>query len=228
MKQLHFEETISAKNGVLDVDVDCGHVEIVAAEGTAVTITAEVENSHVTVNRVDNTVYVRARRDHEETKGISWLTHLLNGGRQNKVHLTIRVPAHCEIKAKTVTGHLLVNGVDAAVTARLTTGKATLANISGPIYAKLVTGKLLYEGVLSNADHRFETTTGAICLRLRKEPNAHLDAATTTGSVQCNFPLSGQKQQNFMIGRRLRGVLGSGEGHIKARIVTGSFQLEHA
>ncbi|KAA3665041.1 MAG: hypothetical protein DWQ04_02660, partial [Chloroflexi bacterium] len=72
---------------------------------------------------------------------------------------------------------------------------------------------------------RFEAITGKVQLKLTKEPNATFDARTTTGNIHCNLPLTEQKESRHFTGGRISGKLGSGEGHIKARVVTGSLQL---
>lgn len=227
MKELYFEETLSGPQGMLDVDVKVGRVEIVPHDGRTVTISAQVENADVIVTRSNNTVHVKSEHGRKANNG-SWLERLLNGSFNSKVILTIHIPAECEIQANVVTGKLRISDINASVTARVITGDLSLSDIGGPVYAKTVTGKLQYNGILVNASHRFETTTGHICLRLPKEPNAQLDASTMTGHVQCDFPLSQPQHKKHLTGGRLRGGLGSGEGNIKAKVVTGSFQLKHA
>ncbi|MCL4266753.1 MAG: DUF4097 family beta strand repeat protein [Anaerolineae bacterium] len=227
MKELYFEETFPAPQGILDVDVKVGQVEILPHDGRTVTISAQVENADVIVTRSENTVHVQSEHGREAPNG-SWLERLLNGSFHSKVILTIHVPADCEIQANVITGKLSISGINASVTGRVITGDLSLSDIGGPVYAKSVTGKLRYDGVLVNASHRFETTTGHICLRLPKEPNALLDASAMTGHVQCDFPLGESQHKKHLTGGRLRGTLGSGEGNIKAKVVTGSFQLKHA
>lgn len=226
MKELYFEEPLSASPGVLDVDVKVGQVEIVPHDGPTITISAQVENADVFITRSENAVHVQSEHGRQAPNG-SWLERLLNGSFNSKVILTIRVPSDCEIQAKVVTGKLSINGINASVTARVITGDLSLSDIGGPVYAKTVTGKLRYDGILITASHRFETTTGHICLRLPKEPNALLDASAMTGHVQCDFPLSHPQPKKHLTGGKLRGALGSGEGSIKAKVVTGSFQLKH-
>ncbi|HRQ41742.1 MAG TPA: DUF4097 family beta strand repeat-containing protein [Chloroflexota bacterium] len=227
MKELYFEETFPTSQGMLDVDVKMGRVEIVPHDGRTVTISAQVENADVIVTRSDNTVHVKSEHGRKATNG-SWLERLLNGSFNTKVILTIHVPDDCEIQANVVTGRLSISGINASVTARVMTGDLSLSDIGGPVYAKTVTGQLRYDGILINASHRFETTTGQISLCLPKEPNALLDASAMTGHVQCDFPLSQSQHKKHLTGGKLRGTLGSGEGSIKAKVVTGSFQLKHA
>lgn len=228
MKQLYYEETLPPTGGSLNLYVEAGRAEVRPHDGHTVTIDAKVENAAVTVSREDATVYVRATRSYEQAEDTSKRKRLFNGRLHCEVTLVIHVPAHCEINAQTIAGRLVISGITAPVTARVTSGDAALSDLGGPIYAKIMTGRLSYEGILAPTRHRFETVTGDICLHLHKEPAAHLDAATTIGSLQCDFPLRQQHRERHIVGGRLRGVLGTGEGHIKARVTTGSFQLEQA
>jgi DUF4097 and DUF4098 domain-containing protein YvlB len=116
----------------------------------------------------------------------------------------------------------------APITTHVITGKTKLTDLGGPIYAKSVTGFLSYNGYLSEENHRFETTTGDLQLRLTKEPNAHMDMKTVTGRVHCGFPLTNERQQSHVVGRKITGTLGAGTGHIKARVVTGNLSVAHA
>ncbi len=227
MKELYFEEMLSGPQGMLDVDVKVGQVKIAPHDSHTVTIHAQVENADIIVTRSENTVHIKSAHGRKSPNG-SWLERLLNGSFNTKVILTIHVPADCEIQANVVTGKLSISGINASVTARVITGDLSLSDIGGPVYAKTVTGKLRYDGILINASHRFETTTGQISLHLPKEPNAMLDASAMTGHVHCDFPLSQSQHKKHLTGGKLRGTLGSGDGSIKAKVVTGSFQLKHA
>jgi len=218
---------LNKTNNLLDVDVKAGQVQILPHDGRMVTITAQVENAEVTVTRADNTIYVKSQHGRPD-ESTSWVEQFLQGIFHSKVIITIHLPADCEVQAHVVTGKLSITGINAPVTARVTTGELTLTEIGGPIYAKCITGKLQYDGILVDASHRFETTTGQISLCLPKEPNAHLDASTITGQVFCDFPLTQSQNKKHLTGGKLRGTLGSGGGTIKAKVTTGSFQLKHA
>lgn len=61
---------------------------------------------------------------------------------------------------------------------------------------------------------------------LDKNIGGPIYAKMVTGKIHCGFPLSQQRRQRQFIGDKLRGNLGSGEGRIKAKVVTGNFNLE--
>jgi hypothetical protein len=227
MKELYFEETIAKSPAVLDVDVKIGQIQIMPHDGRTLTATTRVENADVTVTRTGDTVHVKSQHGLKNGEA-SWLERLLHGSFNSKVYLTIHLPTDCEVQASVITGQLCITGINAPVTARVITGELVLTDIGGPVYAKCLTGHLRYDGLLVNASHRFETITGQISLRTPKEPNAHLDATAVTGDVKCDFPLSQSQNKRHLTGGRLRGTLGSGDGNIKAKVTTGSFQLKHA
>jgi hypothetical protein len=202
--------------------VEVGELEILPHDKPLITVTAETRYINVTVRREENVVYVHAEVD-EAARGMK---QFFNKG--PKANLLIHVPADCEINAKTITGTMAIRDISAPITTHMTTGKTQLANLGGPIYAKAITGMMTYEGLLIDDNHRFETVTGNLQLQLTKEPNAQVDMETTTGRMRCDFPLSGQKEQRHLTGGKLRGTLGAGTGHLKARVVTGNLHVRQA
>ncbi len=226
MKNLYFQEEFP-NDCKLDVDVEIGSVEIKAHNGRYISVDVAYENMAIDVQRRDNTLFVRAEIDNSNNEITSWLEKLLSWNR-HKATFTIKVPVDCAINTNTITGKTAVSDINAPVTIRTTTGATILSNIGGPIYAKTITGKLDYDGVLVDDQHRFETVTGSIHLHLHKEPNAMFDASTTTGKLRCDFPLHKKSETNHLTGGRVKGMLGSGNGRIKAKITTGSLSVLQA
>lgn len=224
MKEQYFEEAVKSGKSKLNVMVEVGEVEVLPHEKPLITVEAETQHVIVTVYQEENGVFVRAEVED------GWMGSIgrLFRGDHPKAKLLIHVPADCEIKAKTVTGTLTIRDITAAVTTHVTTGKTQLTNLGGPIYAKAVTGQMIYDGLLIDDNHRFETVTGDLQLRLTKEPNAKVDIGTTTGRVHCDFPLTDSKQERHLVGGKLKGTLGAGTGHLKARVVTGSLHVSQA
>lgn len=220
MKRYYFEEQVAAKGSQLNVLVEIGEVSIQPHAQPLIVVDAEVENMVVRVTHEQDVVHVYAEQ--EET----WeyrIKRLLSGQRTRAI-ITIFVPHNCTVQAKTITGRLRVQGIQAPVTARAITGQVSLADLGGAIYARVVTGSLSYQGGLSNEAHSFKATAGQVTLRLR-EPDAQLDARTTTGHIMCDLPLAQRIQQRQVVGSKLSGVLGAGAGRIKAETVTGNLHL---
>ena len=221
MEKHYFEETVTVGKGKLNVVVEVGELEIQPHDKPLITVSAETQHVMLTVHQEDNTVYVRAEVE-DGWKGT--LDRLLRG-EHPKAKLLIHVPTDCQINAKAITGMLTIRDITAAVTTHVTTGKTHLTNLGGLVYAKAVTGQMIYNGLLIDDSHRFETVTGDLQLRLTKEPNAKVDIGTMTGRVHCDFPLANQKQERHLVGGKLKGTLGAGTGHLKARVVTGNLHV---
>jgi DUF4097 and DUF4098 domain-containing protein YvlB len=224
MNEQYFEEIVKSGKSKLNVIVEVGEVEVQPHNKPMITVSAETRHVMVTVEQKDGTVFVRAE---VEDGWLGSIGRLLRGDHP-KAKLLIHVPTDCEINAKTVTGTLTISDIMAAVTTHVTTGKTHLTNLGGPIYAKAVTGQMIYDGLLVDDTHRFETVTGELQLRLTKEPNAKVDIRTTTGNVQCDFPLTNAKQERHWIGGKMKGTLGAGTGQLKARVVTGNLHVAQA
>ncbi len=220
MKTTQFVEAADEQTK-LDVLVEIGSVTIRPSTEKVITVDATYRHMDVWVERQGDTVVVRAE---SEDTFLEKLSRLFNNDHP-KADLVIHLPAHCEVNAKTITGKLSVEGMQATVTGRVITGKLAFKEIQGPIYAKTITGKLSYSGELSEDNHRFETVTGEIVLTLPQTTNAKLSAKTTTGSLSCQLPLVDMQEDRHFVGGRLQGTLGSGAGRIKAKISTGSLLI---
>ncbi len=220
MKTIQFVEAADEQTK-LDVLVEIGSVTIRPSTEKVITVDATYRHMDVWVERQGDTIVVRAEQDETILQSLS---RLFNNDHP-KADLTIHLPTHCEVHAKTVTGKLKVEGVQAPVTARVITGKLTLKEIQGPIYAKTITGKLSYSGELTEDNHRFETVTGEIVLALPQSTSAKLSAQTVTGSLKCLLPLTDSHEERHFVGSKLQGTLGNGAGRIKAKISTGSLMI---
>jgi len=220
MKTIQFVETADEQTK-LDVLVETGSVTIRPSSEKVITVDATYRHMDVRVERQDNTVVVRAEQEESFLLNLSRLFE----NDHPKADLIIHLPPHCEIHAKTITGKLSIEGIQAPVTGRVITGKLKLKEIQGPIYAKTITGKLTYTGNLSEDNHRFETVTGEIVLALPQTTNAKLSAQTTTGSLKCLIPLTERHEEQHFVGGKLQGTMGSGAGRIKAKISTGGLMI---
>lgn len=220
MKTVHFTEAVEAKTK-LDVRVEIGTVEIRPSTDNDLHVEANFRHMDVWVERQGDTIQVRAETEDDFLQKI---TRFFNGD-YPKAELIIELPAHCPIQAKLITGSMSIEGSIASVSARVITGKLSLKNIEGPIYAKTATGQMTYKGHLTDENHRFETATGEIVLTIPETVNAHISAKTGLGNVSCSLPLAEKRENRHLVGGTLRGILGSGEGQIKAKIGTGNLEI---
>lgn len=222
MKSEQFVKTVSKEEAKLDVVVEIGSLEIRPSASQEIIIDATYQHMDVFVEQKENTVFVRA----EQEEGFDHKLKRLFRDEQPKAELVIQVPPTCEINAKTITGKQEVTGIQASVTSRVVTGNHRLSDIQGPLYAKTMTGKLYYTGKLTEDNHRFETVTGSIHLTVPPTTSAELSASTTTGKLVCSLPLTNVHHERRVVGSKLRGTLGDGNGRIKVKITTGKLFLE--
>jgi len=226
MEHYYFEEVIEEQDK-LNIFVEVGSVDVYPHDGRVVIVEAEARHMDLTMNRDGDTLFVQAKCD-EAWRSTSRKLSSPFSNDNPRAHLTIHAPVDCQVQVKVITGKLSIRGVAAPVTTRVVTGQTRLEDLGGPIWAKTVTGNIYYHGALASDNHRFEATTGRISLSLSQVPDAQLDARTTTGRIHCALPLTNQIDKTRRgPGSRLTGNLGSGEGRIAARIVTGSLHLEN-
>jgi hypothetical protein len=215
MKELFFEEAVTAAKASLTVKLDVGQLRVQTHNKPLILVEARVKKATVEVSRAGDDVTVVARTK----RGSNWLALL---GSNARSELTITVPPECRLYLKTATGSLQVEDVLAPVTVKTATGSVQMRNLGGAIEAAVVTGKLGYDGALSSDNHTFKVVTGSIYLGLTSEPDATLTAHTVTGSIRCQLPLHNQKRDRQFVGERLAGDLGQGIGELKMTAVTGS------
>lgn len=224
MEHVSFTETLTSDKGQLHVRAEIGDVTIQPHDGRSITIEADLRHMTINVTRQDNVVSVRVEQEDKEWR--QKIGRWFSADDQPKAIVTIHVPHTCVIHAKTITGQMHIHDIDAPVTATVITGKNDLANIGARVDARATTGEVTYNGFLTNDFHRFETVTGSIRLNLTQEPNAKLDGRVLTGDVHCALPLAQPKLHKALTGKHLKGTLGTGEGAIKAQIVTGSLLIQ--
>ncbi|MCB8988233.1 MAG: DUF4097 family beta strand repeat protein [Ardenticatenaceae bacterium] len=227
MKHYSFSEELPSDKGELHVLVEVGEATILPHDdphGRSITIEADLRHMTIDVTRQDNVVSVRVEQ--EDKDWLQKLGRLFSSEGHPKATVVIHVPRTCTVYAKTITGQMRISDIDAPVTATVVTGRNELANIGARIDARTTTGDVRYDGLLVNDHHRFEATTGSVRLNLPKEPNAQFDGRVITGNVHCDFPLAQSQINKALTGNHVKGILGSGEGMIKAQIITGSLRVQ--
>jgi len=226
MKHYSFTEELSSAKGELHLLVEIGETTIRPHDGRSITIEADLRHMTIDVTREDNVVSVRVEQ--EDKEWLQKLGRLFSPDGHPKAIVTIYVPRTCAVYAKTITGQMRISDIDAPVTATVITGKNELANIGARIDARTTTGDVRYDGLLVNDRHRFEATTGSVRLNLAKEPNAQFDGRVITGDMRCDFPLSQSQVNKALTGKHIKGTLGTGEGAIKAQVITGTLRVQKA
>ena len=221
MKPFRFEEPIDTLKGVIDVNIETGCVAIEPHEQAAVLVEGEGRRVEVTVSRNENVVYITSE---DEERGLERLFGRFNEG--PKVKMVVRIPAHCQVRLKTMTGTAVIENIQGEVRAEVVTGTLTLANLGDSVDAQVITGTILYDGKLPKTDNRFSATTGKVQLNLDEAPNAQVRLKTVTGRVFSDFELGNQKRKGSITGDHLSGVIGQGVNNLWAKTVTGTVHLK--
>lgn len=161
------------------------------------------------------------------------------------VEYKLRVPRSVALEVENVNGAINLTG---------TRGRASLATVNGAIDILRAEGKLALRavnGALSvtdsagtvdaettnggidvalndvpdGADLSFETTNGAVTVRLPRDVRVSLDAATSNGRVHSDFEVDGGNGQPSR--RRLAGDINGGGGKLTVRSTNGSVEIAH-
>jgi hypothetical protein len=132
------------------------------------------------------------------------------GGTQGDAHL------------RTSNGGLSVRNVEGDLELRTSNGGITVVRSAGALSAKTTNGAIQAEltDFPSGADLSLESTNGGISIRLPRDARFSLDAATSNGGVDSDFPLPGKKG-----GHRLEGDVNGGGPKLLIRTSNGGVHV---
>jgi DUF4097 and DUF4098 domain-containing protein YvlB len=141
-----------------------------------------------------------------------------------RVDFEVGVPAGVELAAVTVNGHVTAEGLEGPVRAKSVNGSvrvettdwAEAGSVNGSLHVRM--GK-----TSATDDLSFKTVNGTITVVLPSDAALDVDAATVSGSISTDFPLT--LSGRFM-NRRARGTIGGGGPEMHLKTVNGSIQLE--
>ena len=161
-------------------------------------------------------------RDHDQT--FNWGSHNHPAG----VEYTLTVPrtAHLD-EIKLINGELDVEGVSGEVRASCINGRLDAHNLSGPAKLSNINGRLDARfDQLSGSGIELKSVNGALSLTIPSDSNARVEASTVSGGIDNDFGL--HVNHHRIVGRDLRGELGSGATHIRLQNVNGRIDIHHA
>ncbi len=141
------------------------------------------------------------------------------------VHYTLHVPAGAQLdKISLVNGSLDVSHFRGEVNANLVNGKLKAHDLAGRAELSTVNGSsdVSYSTLANVSEVKISAVNGSINLMLPASPNAEVSASTTNGNIKSDFPM--QIESGF-VGRRLKGMLGSGGTRIELSNVNGSTHI---
>lgn len=165
------EQFTAAAGGKIVVDVDFGTVDVTAAAGDKVTVSAhrKIESSDearekdylasapIRITQEGNTVTVRARRQSQD-KRWGWSGHV-----NMDAQYTVQVPKNFNADLHTSGGGISAVGLEGEVKADTSGGKMKFAQLKGPLEARTSGGSILVEGC-----------------------EGPLEVATSGGRIDCN------------------------------------------
>jgi lia operon protein LiaG len=132
--------------------------------------------------------------------------------------------AVCSIHS--VSGRLAARGIEAA-SARLatTSGSVTAAGLTGAVNATSVSGRIELGWAALNGPVDVASTSGRVELRLPAASSFRLDASSTSGSLQCDFPVTVQGAAAGQRAHSLAGTVGGGAQELRIRTVSGAIRV---
>jgi DUF4097 and DUF4098 domain-containing protein YvlB len=124
---------------------------------------------------------------------------------------------------KTSNGGLTARNVEGNMELKSTNGAITVAHSSGALKAVTTNGGIQAElsGVPANADLSLESTNGGVSVRLPRDARFSLDAATSNGGVESEFPIPGTKAGQH----RLEGEVNGGGPKLLIRTSNGGIHI---
>nr|WP_243427999.1 DUF4097 family beta strand repeat-containing protein [Alkaliphilus hydrothermalis] len=171
---------------------------------------------------------------------------IVNIGRlRENLQLDIYLPRRIyeEIAVKTVSGEIIIDEVEAnefslesvsgsihvdsaktnTTTVGTVSGRVNILNFTGDIDAGTVSGSVDVEYAEFNNNIDIGTTSGRINIKLPENAEFGLWAKSTSGRIDCNFPIVISKDE----GRKMEGTVGSDKNEINVKTVSGSINIFH-
>jgi hypothetical protein len=146
------------------------------------------------------------------------------GSNDVEVHYTVRLPAGIALRAHTVTGDIVAEGVRSHVDVRTVSGDVRIAT-SEAARARTVTGDVRASvGTVGSGERGVElrTVSGDVELVLPANAGARVSIKTVSGGLRSDFPLT---VEGRVPPRRLEGVIGGGGPTLTVETVSGEVRL---
>ena len=225
-----------AAGGTIRVQNLNGSINVVASDNGSTTISAvkqwrrgdpsmvrilvEPGNKGVTVCALWNDE--KSCDDHER-----YTHHDYDENRHNdvSVRFTVHVAKGVKVELNTVNGSVDVQGATTSVDAETVNGRVEIATLGGPVSARTVNGDVrasITHLVKSSEPLALETVNGSVQLEAPGDLSADVDAETTNGGIETDFPLTISKG---LIGRHVHGTVGQGGRQLQLHTTNGSVKL---
>jgi hypothetical protein len=168
-------------------------------------------------------VYPTPRRSRRPNECLPGGGHNSTEDNDVEVSWTVRVPAGVNFDGSTVNGDVEVLSLASDVHASTvngdvevsTAGVAEASTVNGSVVARM--GRADWDGHM-----RFSTVNGGITVEVPADLSADIEAATVTGDIETDFPIT--VRGRFM-NRRMRGRVGDGARTLEMETVNGTIRL---
>jgi len=219
-EEFHKTVPLSA-NGRVSLENINGNVEITGWDKNDVQIDAvksardqqRLDEAKIEVEGSGDAVHIRTRYPEGSHDNLA------------SVHYTLHVPQGSQLeKISLVNGNLEISQVLGDVEASLVNGKLTAHDLSGRARLSTVNGTsdVGFRSLTNVRDVKISAVNGSINLVLPASPNAEISASTVNGNIKSDFPI--QVETN-LVGKRVKGTLGSGGTQISLSNVNGSTHI---
>jgi len=142
------------------------------------------------------------------------------------VRFIVHVAKGVKVDLNTVNGSVDVRGATAAVDAETVNGRIEVATQGGPVKVRTVNGNVraTIEHLINSAEPlELSTVNGSVQLDAPGDLNAVVDAETTNGGIESDFPVTINKG---LIGRHIHGTIGQGGRQVELHTTNGSVRLK--
>ena len=233
-KAFSFSEKLAAGSWIRIQNLN-GDVNVVAASGDAVEVTAEKRwnrgdprDVRFEVLRDGENVTICALWDNDREESSCDADSYRHEGNNRwndvQVKFTVKLPRGIRVAASTVNGEVDITGARAQVRANGVNGSVRVSTSTGPVSAKSVNGSVDVdmESVTGSDDMSFASVNGDVVLRVPSVFDADITMSTVNGSVRSDFPIT---LEGRIDPRRMRGTIGKGGRRLKISTVNGSLEI---
>jgi hypothetical protein len=165
-----------------------------------------------------------------DERGMS--THSNRRGRDDwdrgAMDLEVTVPAGVYLRANSVSGDVVVTGVQGDIRAGSVSGEVTLEHVrAGSVSGNSVSGDVYaqIDSLTGRGDLSFKSVSGDVRLDLPKAFDADLSMSTVSGHVDTDYPLT---LNGRMSQRRIEARIGEGGRNLDISTVSGNVRLRRA
>jgi DUF4097 and DUF4098 domain-containing protein YvlB len=228
-EEFHKTYALSA-DGRVELDNINGDVHISSWDRNEVKVDAvkyantkeRLDEAHIEIDAGKDYVAISTKYP-EHDHNWNWGSHNNPAG----VEYTLTVPRASRLdEIKLINGQLDINGVTGEVRASCINGRLEAHNLAGRAELSTINGKLDARfDQLAKGSVELNSVNGSVDLTIPSDSKAEVEASTVSGNISNDF---GLHVTHHMVGRELRGELGSGGTHIKLANVNGRIEIHHA